>query len=210
MKRSETFKELPAAFSKFQAEVTNPKMTADNPYFKSKYAPLDEVLKVVRPVLSKYGLSVTQEVFTNEKKPDHVVVKTYIFHESGEFVEYNPLVLPAFQKLRDGRTEFNSQGAGSSITYAKRYHLQAVLGITADSDDDGEAQAHGPNPSYAPPKTNTAPTEAQLKAKYQLVMGGDVSGFDKYVKDMREKGHDELYISSALDKALAKKSKKTT
>lgn len=205
MKKSETFKEFASSFAKFQLEVTNPKMTADNPYFKSKYAPLDEVLKVVRPILAKHGLSVYQDVSTHEERTDHVVIVTTIMHESGEWLESSPLTLPAFQKLKDGRSEFNAQGAGSAITYAKRYSLQASLGIAADSDSDGEEQQG--RTSYQAPKTpkplNT-PTQATLAAKYQLVMGSR-DGFEEYCKKLHDQGKDDSYILNALEKAQAKK-----
>ena len=31
-----------------------------------------------------------------------------------------------------------AQGVGSALTYAKRYAISSILGITADDDDDGE------------------------------------------------------------------------
>lgn len=198
MNSSDTRKEFSEAFTQFQAEVTNPKMTAKNPYFNSKYSPLSDVLNTVRPILSKYGLSVSQDVASQE---DKIAVTTIILHKSGEYIESSPLVLPAYQKLRDGRTEFNAQGAGSAITYAKRYSLQSILGIAADEDDDAEGQVHGPKPS----KQNIAtPTEATLKAKYQLVKGS-LDGYESYIQSLKDKGHDNIYIVKALDKALEKK-----
>ncbi|PGS62050.1 ERF family protein, partial [Bacillus cereus] len=44
MRMSDSIKEIAAAFAKFQAEVNNPKNTAKNPQFGSKYAPLDVVI----------------------------------------------------------------------------------------------------------------------------------------------------------------------
>lgn len=202
MKRSESISKLTKALNQFQAEVQNPKFNRKNEHLKNRYADLSEILTTVRPVLTKYGLSITQEVFTVERQPEHVAIKTTIFHESGEYMEFNPLSLPAYQKLKDGRKEFNAQGAGSSITYAKRYQLQSVLGIAADDDVDGEVQYD--QTAYTPKTTITTPTEATLKAKYQLVMGS-IEGFDEYVKGIREKGHDDTYIVSALDKALEKR-----
>ncbi|PGS63342.1 ERF family protein, partial [Bacillus cereus] len=38
MRMSDSIKEIAAAFAKFQAEVNNPKNTAKNPQFGSKYA----------------------------------------------------------------------------------------------------------------------------------------------------------------------------
>ena len=58
MRTSESIKEIATALCKFQAEVKNPSNSAVNPFFKSKYAPLNEILNDVRPLLAKHGLSV--------------------------------------------------------------------------------------------------------------------------------------------------------
>ena len=131
MNKSENIKNLAIALSKFQAEISNPKNTASNPFFKSKYAPLQDVLNLVRPLLSKYGLSIVQLPYT--KETDTGVV-TILIHESGEFIESDPLVLKAEKNT--------AQGAGSVITYARRYAVSAILGIASEEDDDG-AEASG-------------------------------------------------------------------
>ena len=41
-------------------ELQNVAKTASNPYFKSKYAPLDAILDATRPVLAKHGLAIQQ------------------------------------------------------------------------------------------------------------------------------------------------------
>lgn len=203
MKRSETFAEFSKAFSKFQSEVTNPKMTANNPYFDSKYAPLSEVLSAVRPPLTKHGLSIYQDVASHE---DQVIITTTIFHESGEWLESSPLILPAYQKLKNGNKEFNAQGAGSAISYAKRYQLQAALGIAADEEDDGEKQSHGYlDNKYIPENMVGTPSEATLKAKYQLLTGS-VEGFKEYMEKMRtEKQYDDNHIERILTQAIKDK-----
>lgn len=203
MKRSETFSEFSKAFAKFQAEVSNPKMTADNPYYNSKYSPLSEVLNTVRPPLTKHGLSVYQDVAS---KDDQVIITTTLFHESGEWLESSPLILPAHQKLKNGNKEFNAQGAGSAISYAKRYQLQAALGIAADEEDDGDNQSHGnPNNQYVPTNMIGTPSEATLKAKYQLLKG-TVEGFKEYMEKLRtEKKYDDNYIERILTQAIKEK-----
>lgn len=202
MKRSETFGEFSKAFAKFQAEVTNPKMTAENPYFNSKYSPLSEVLNTVRPPLTKNGLSVYQDVASQE---DQVIITTTIFHESGEWLESSPLILPAHQKLKNGNKEFNAQGAGSAISYAKRYQLQAALGIAADEEDDGEGQGYERSNQYVPNNLIGTPSEATLKAKYQLLKGS-VDGFKEYMDKMRnEKQYDDNHIERILTQAIQDK-----
>ena len=37
------------------------------------------------------------------------------------------------------QVKLNEQAIGSAITYAKRYALQAIVGISADEDDDGNS-----------------------------------------------------------------------
>ena len=128
MDRSESIENLAKAFVKFQAEVTNPANTADNPFFKSRYAPLNEVLNLVRPILTKYGLAVIQNPST---QGESVTVTTIIIHESGEWIKLDPLTLKA-----DKNT---AQGGGSAITYARREALSAALGISSEDDDDGNS-----------------------------------------------------------------------
>jgi hypothetical protein len=198
MKLSETFKELTTALSKFQSEVTNPTLNKENPHFKSRYADLSEVLNVVRPILTKHGLSIYQDVSSAE---DKVVVTTTIFHESGEYLESNPLSIPAGR----GGKPADAQGIGGAASYGKRYQLQAVLGITADEEDDGEGLAD--RGGYQAPKTSkllNTPTQATLAAKYQLVMGSR-EGFDEYCKKLHDQGKDDAYIVQALDKAQVMK-----
>ena len=105
MRRSESIKNIAKALAQFQAEVKNPANTETNPYFKSKYAPLNNILNLVRPLLSKHGLSILQSPSGDGQ---NVTVTTLITHESGEWIESEPLTLKA--------EKATAQGAGSAIT----------------------------------------------------------------------------------------------
>lgn len=126
MNKSDSIQNLAAALSKFQEEIKNPSNSADNPFFKSKYAPLSDVLNLVRPILSKNGLSVLQSPSGNGQD---IIITTMLLHSSGEWIEADPLVLKADKPT--------AQGAGSAITYGRRYAVSAVLGISSEDDDDG-------------------------------------------------------------------------
>ncbi|MDD3021832.1 MAG: ERF family protein [Alphaproteobacteria bacterium] len=132
MLKSESIKSIAKALSDFQAEVKNPANSADNPFFKSKYAPLNEILNDVRPLLAKNGLSILQFPSGDGQ---NIIVTTTLLHESGEWIESDPLVLKA--------TKADAQGAGSAITYARRYAVAAILGISSEDDDDGNVASHG-------------------------------------------------------------------
>jgi len=106
-------------------ELSNVPKTASNPYFKSKYAPLDSIIEATRPILAKHGLAVMQQPLFMEGTAG---VETTILHKGGHSTT-TTLLLP----LKDQ----SPQGVGSAITYARRYALAAVLGIAAEDDDDG-------------------------------------------------------------------------
>lgn len=114
------------AFAKAQSEFPLVKKTDANPFFKSKYAGLPSILEVVLPVLHKNGLYLTQSPVTDG---DRIGIKTMILHtESGESLEGTFTVNLA---------KNDPQGAGSAITYCRRYALVSMLGLNVDEDDDG-------------------------------------------------------------------------
>lgn len=95
-----------------------------------RYAALEDVLDTVRPVLAKHGLTITQTA--SNQNADYLTISTAILHLSGQYIVFEPLALP------NGRT---AQEIGSAITYGRRYHLLACLGLAASDDDDGAAAA---------------------------------------------------------------------
>lgn len=133
MRKSESIKELAMALSKFQGKVNNPKNVAENPFFKSKYAPLDVVINVIKEPLKETGLSYMQEPISDDGVTVSMI--TTIMHSSGEWVESSPL------KIKNEKP--TAQGSGSSITYARRYQLTSMLGIASEDDDDGNIATYG-------------------------------------------------------------------
>ena len=160
MKMSESITNISVALCKFQQECPAPKKNATNPHFKNKYAALDEIISTITPVLTKYGLS---QIQSTTSEGENIGVKTLLIHESGEFIEFDTLWLPM--------GKVNAQGAGSSVTYARRYALCASLGIAAEEDDDGnnasqnnsggQTSSQSSNPSQA--------SEKQLKLVENLL-----------------------------------------
>lgn len=157
MQRSESIGAIAAALAKFQGEVKQPKKDANNPYFSSKYVPLEGVVSVITEPLAKNGLSYIQSTATIE---EHVIVKTLLMHESGEWIETDELKLPAYQVRKDGTKDFNPQGIGAAITYGRRYSLSAALGIASEDDDDGNTGAGSPDVT---PKTRQQQSQSNIQ-----------------------------------------------
>jgi hypothetical protein len=124
---------LAPAIVKAQSELKNANLNKSNPYFNSRYADLAEIRDTVTPVLTKNGLAVIQ--FTQFTATGFFLV-TRLMHESGEYID-SRFPLP--------ETIEKPQVMGSAITYARRYMLAAICGITAEEDDDGNAAQTPPN-----------------------------------------------------------------
>lgn len=142
MKTSETITELSKALTEFSAEIKDPRREASNPHFKSKYVSLDALVATIRPCLAKHGLSLMQ---SGGGDGQVITVTTRIQHISGEWIESDPLPLKA--------DKLTPQGAGSAMTYGRRYSLSAMLNLAwDDNDDDGEvADGRGGAENYLPP-----------------------------------------------------------
>lgn len=149
MEMSSNITELATALAKAQGEIKNATKSSDNPYFKSKYADLAEVLNVAREPLAKNGLSIMQ---ANEGVANgYMSVTTLLLHSSGQYIK-------ATGTFPVGKQD--PQGAGSALTYARRYSLAAMLGI-AQEDDDGNAACDKQNE----PQTNGKHQQVQTNAQ---------------------------------------------
>ena len=126
--------ELFDALAQAQGEIENASKSSSNPHFKSKYADLAEVLNTVRPVLSKFGLSVTQSTGYNGSL---VSVTTLLAHKSGGYITSEAACQPA---------KSDAQGIGAATTDLRRYSLAAMTGV-AQEDDDGQSAAHNRKPA---------------------------------------------------------------
>ena len=98
--------------------------------YSFRYATLDKILDLARPVLAAEGLVLFQPISTNEK--GGLVLVTRLLHRSGEWMETSiPLPVPGG----------DPQSFGSMVTYLRRYAVTALLGIASDEDDDGNRAA---------------------------------------------------------------------
>lgn len=122
-------KNLAASLAKFQTLVPNIPRESDNPFFKSKYASLEDILPAIKKPLADSGLVIIQ-IPSGLNKLKTIVIDV----ATGELLEGEYEMTPA---------KNDPQGQGSALTYMRRYALVAMLGLNTDEDDDGNA-ASGP------------------------------------------------------------------
>src|SRR5580704_4861635 len=143
--------ELATALVAFQHAMPPVEKNATNPYFSSKYASFDTIVAAAKPILEAVGLAVTQlesHIILGERV--FPMLRTRLLHSSGQFIEDSaPLLL----------SKQDAQGQGSATTYLKRYSYCSILGIVADSDDDGNAGSVSSQTDQAPQR-RAQPTPA--------------------------------------------------
>lgn len=157
MKTSEQTDKIDAALAKAQADLENPSKDATNPHFKSKYATLDAGLNIVRSVLSKHGISVTQPTGFE----DGVLMLYTRLACAGQWIqaEYPVSQFPVKQ-----------QELGSCLTYSRRYSLFSLVGIAGEEDDDANA-AVSPTPA---PKRQEKPQKVELMSAGESARERDI------------------------------------
>lgn len=131
MNQSELINELATALCAAQAEMGGAVKDSANPFFKSKYADLTSVVKAIKEPFANHGLSYTQFPCAAD---GCVGVTTRLMHSSGQWLE-SAYMLPMVKN--------DPQAAGSAITYARRYALQAMAGIPTADDDAESAMLRG-------------------------------------------------------------------
>lgn len=135
MNKSNNLKELAKAMILFQVKVDSIKKDAKNPFFKSSYASLSNILDSIKEPLIESGLSLMQF------PTGDYGLTTIILHESGEYFKSDYTMKP----VKD-----DPQGRGSCITYQRRYAIASILSLNIDEDDDGNHATHGgKNPEQA-------------------------------------------------------------
>jgi len=188
---SKETKDINTALAKAQGEYPVIGYNKDNPYFKSRYTDLDTILRAVRPALTKYGLSVTQQIRINDEGA--TILHTRLRHSTGQWIECQSRIIP----LKN-----DPQAFGSMLTYYKRYTLMSLLAITVgndETDDDAEKAMvsarqdliKGPSNKYNPKdQSHDVITKEQLEElEYELA---------EY-PDLAEEIMDKMHIQSLAD-----------
>ena len=135
MQQSESIANLTLALSIVQGKLTHAKKDSANPFFKSRYADLESVWDSCRNLLADNGLAIMQFPGLYSELDKSMSLTTIISHKSGEWIS---------QEMSVPVTKPDAQGAGSALTYMRRYALAAVVGVV-QADDDGNA-ASSPKP----------------------------------------------------------------
>jgi hypothetical protein len=133
-----------AAFAEMQGELPTISERGEilvNGVVRSRYAPLEDIVEVVRPILKKYGFALRHR---NQFTGDKLKVIGILSHRAGhsETDEFEA-------KADTSGSKNDIQSFGSTQSYGQRYTTKNLLGIvTRGEDKDGYRP---PTPATPPP-----------------------------------------------------------
>ena len=123
---------------------------AKNPFFKSNYADINNVIETIAPVCESLGICFTQCPKVTDGNADVLVTRLTLLANPDSFIE---------SEIRLFLPTADMQKLGSAITYARRYALISMFGLETE-DDDGQSVAKQPTPTQ---KKNQAIVKAMDK-----------------------------------------------
>jgi len=172
----------------FEAKKEIGKISKDstNPFYKSKYFDINQLLEHVEPILQKNKLLLLQPI-------ENDTVVTRIHDIEGDVTVQSSMSLTSIT---------DPQKRGSEITYYRRYTLASLLGMQAE-DDDANKTVKSNDPS--PTKWLNA-TESDKKTptkEWNNIMKGINEGMINSVNDVRKYYKVSKEVSSLLELALS-------
>lgn len=124
------FNEAMQTFQSKKPKLVKNKSVEYNGKEKYKFLPLPKMQEQIDPILSECGLTYNWEQTGNGGT---IKIACTLSHVSGHSKT------TYLEAQADGSGGKNSvQAIGSTVSYLKRYTLENVLGLSADTDDDGE------------------------------------------------------------------------
>ena len=118
--------ELTDALLAAQAELPTA-IERDSQGYGYRYTSLDALIKATRPILTKHGITISQEpCYVQVEGELRPALTTRLERGDERFGFTTPLYV----------ADKTMQGFGAAITYARRYAWAAVLGIASEEDTD--------------------------------------------------------------------------
>jgi hypothetical protein len=132
-------KSISTKLFQIQKEIGKITKGANNPFFKSKYYDINQLLEQTLPILQKNKVVILQPIINNE---------VYTVLRCTETGEEEVSAIPLSQGL-------DAQKKGSEITYFRRYTLASLLALQSDDDDGNSASNKKPQTQKTNFNSNT-------------------------------------------------------
>jgi len=161
---SETIGAIAAALAKAQGELSNPEKsliaTIRSPFPREgdrtfRYASLASGLEIVRKSLGQHEIATVQTTAIDQAS-GQIQLTTLLAHASGEWISSDWPVCPTSETAAPHRM-------GAALTYARRYALFALVGISGEDDLDAPDVAAEPSQGAAEPTASSPAPKVSRK-----------------------------------------------
>lgn len=125
-----------------QNEMPPVVVNKENKQTNSRYADLEAVNRIVTPIATKHGFSIS---FNTEKSclENHVQIVATVLHRGGHFKVYNYDAPMDDAGIAGKINKTPTHARASSISYGQRYLLKLIFNLTiAGEDNDGNGQTN--------------------------------------------------------------------
>ena len=123
------------AMNKAQSEIGRVAADAENQQTRSKYATYAALDRVVRPIYTSHGFSLS---FNTAESPENTVtVLCYVSHNEGHTRTYQATIPADGKGAKGGDVMTKTHAIGSGMQYGQRYLLKLIFNIAIGVDDDG-------------------------------------------------------------------------
>lgn len=129
-----------AAMTAAQQEMTPISADAVNPQTHSKYASFAKLDRVLRPIYTKHGFSLSFDE-GDSPKPEHVRVLCYVSHIEGFSRTYHRDMPADGKGAKGGDVMTKTHAAGAAGSYGARYLLKGIFNVAVGEEDKDGNQA---------------------------------------------------------------------
>lgn len=157
-----------AAMSRIQAETRRIAANETNKQTGSKYATYAALDRVLRPIYTNEGLSLS---FGTESAPEGMVgMVCHVSHEHGHTREYRAQVPSDGKGAKGGDVMTKTHAFGSGASYGMRYLLKMIFNVAIGEDDnDGNLQPDPIDPAWMDSMQNAVDITELKKIKQDMV-----------------------------------------
>ena len=111
-----------------------------NPFLKTRYAKLETVNSIVKPVAAAHGFSLSFSEADSPRGADWVRVVCSVRHVGGHTERHHHDLPIDGVGMKGGQNKSGPQALGATLSYARRYLITHIFNLTiADEDLDGAA-----------------------------------------------------------------------
>lgn len=128
------------ALSRIQAEIKRVAPDLQNPQTSSRYASYAAIDRVIRPIYTREGMSLSFS-HGDSPKPEHV--RVLCFASLGAYTRPYQMDMPVDTKGPQGKDVMTkTHGTATADSYAKRYLIKDIFNVAiGEDDDDGNSKA---------------------------------------------------------------------